>query len=111
MSAELDHQGADFQAKYRKTVLNYQVKKTSLGREVRQGKPKSKNPLPGESVDIKYEVPSDDYFQNQKKKNGEFKLPYLRFTENKELKRLSNGFVVFTRYPFERKKAEIDALE
>lgn len=108
MSGELDHKGADFQVKYLGKILNYQVKKKSLGREVRQEKPKSKNPLSGEFVDIKYEVPSSDYFENPKKKNGEYKLPYKRFQENKELKRFSNGFVIFTPYAFEQKKSEID---
>jgi len=108
MSGDLDHKGADFQVNYRGKILNYQVKKKSLGREVRQVKPKSKNPLPGEFVDIKYEVPSSDYFENPKKKDGEYKLPYKRFQENKELKRFPNGFVVFTSYPFEQKKNEID---
>lgn len=108
MSGDLDHKGADFQVNYRGKILNYQVKKKSLGREVRQEKPKSKNPLPGEFVDIKYEVPSSDYFENPKKKDGEYKLPYKRFQENKELKRFPNGFVVFTSYPFEQKKNEID---
>ncbi len=108
MSGELDHQGADFQVKYRGKILNYQVKKKSLGREVRQEKPKSKNPLPGEFLNIKYEVPSSDYFENPKKKNGEYKLPYERFQKNKELKRLPNGFVIFTPYAFEQKKREID---
>ena len=46
MSSALDRQGADFQVIYRGKTLNYQVKKKSLGREVRQEKPKSKNPLP-----------------------------------------------------------------
>src|SRR3989344_1544826 len=110
MSGELDHKGADFQVKYRGKILNYQVKKKSLGREVRQEKPKSKNPLPGEFVDIKYEVPSSDYFESPKKKNGEYKLPYKRFKDNKELDRFSNGFVVFTPFPFEKKKKEIDQL-
>ena len=108
MSGELDHKGADFQVKYRGKVLNYQVKKKSLGREVRQEKPKSKNPLTGEFVDLKYEVPSSDYFENPKKKDGEYKLPYKRFQKNKELKRFSNGFVVFSPYAFEKKKKEID---
>lgn len=108
MSGELDHKGADFQVKYRGKTLNYQVKKKSLGREVRQEKPKSKNPLSGKFVDIKYEVPSSDYFENPKKKNGEYKLPYKRFRANKELKRFQNGFVVFTSYAFEQKKKEID---
>ena len=108
MSAELDRQGADFQVVYRGKTLNYQVKKKSLGREVRQEKPKSKNPLPGEFVDIKYEVPSEDYFKNPNKKDGAYKLPYRRFVDNKELKRFPNGFVVFTPYTFEKKKLEID---
>ena len=108
MSADLDHQGADFQVNYMGQVLNYQVKKKSLGREVRQEKPKAKNPLPGSFVDIKYEVPSSDYFENPKKNDGEYKLPYKRFQDNKELKRFPNGFVVFTPYAFKKKKKEID---
>jgi hypothetical protein len=107
MSAELDHQGADFQIKYRGKVLNYQVKKKSFSKEVRQEK-KTDNPIYGEFIDIKYEVPSEDYFKNPKKKNGEYKLPYLRFMGNKELKRFPNGFVVFTPFAFEKKKKEID---
>lgn len=110
MSGELDHKGVDFQVKYRSKVLNYQVKKKSFSREVRQAKPKSKNPLQGEFLNIKYEVPSSDYFENPKKRNGEYKLPYKRFQENKELNRFSNGFVVFTSYTFEQKKKEIDRM-
>lgn len=108
MSGELDHKGADFQVKYHGIVLNYQVKKKSLGREVRQEKPKAKNPLPGEFVDIKYEVPNSDYFKNPNKKNGEYKLPYKRFKDNKELERLPNGFIVFTPHTFLEKKKELD---
>ena len=112
MSSILDRQGADFRVVYREKILNYQVKKKSLGREVRQEKPKSKNPLSGEFIDIKYEVPSDDYFKNPKKKDGDYKLPYKRFMNNKTLKRLNNGFVVFTAVIFEIKKTERDqALE
>jgi hypothetical protein len=110
MSAELDRQGADFQVVYKNKILNYQVKKATFSREVRQEK-KSQNQIKGEFIDIKYEVPSDDYFKNSKKKDGEYKLPYLRFIENKELKRFPNGFVVFTPFPFERKKKEIDRLK
>ncbi len=108
MSAELDHQGADFQITYKGKVLNYQVKKTSFSGEVRRGKGGVKNQIKGEFIDIKYEVPSGEYFENPKKINGEFKLPYLRFIENKELKRFPNGFVVFTPFIFENKKQEID---
>ena len=95
MSGELDHQGADFQVKYRGMILNYQVKKKSFSGEVRRGKGGVKNKIAGEFIDINYEVPSSDYFENPKKKDGEYKLPYKRFQENKELKRFSNGFIVF----------------
>jgi len=107
MSAELDHQGADFQINYRGKILNYQVKKTSFSREIRAEK-KSKKKLNGQFITIKYEVPSEDYFKNPKKRDGEYKLPYLRFIQNKELKRLPNGFIVFTPIVFEQKKREID---
>jgi hypothetical protein len=107
MSAELDHQGADFQVVYKNRILNYQVKKATFSREVRKEK-QSKKQIKGEFIDIKYEVPSDDYFKNPKKKDGKFKLPYLRFIENKGLKRFPNGFVVFTPFVFENKKREID---
>lgn len=108
MSEELDHQGVDFQVIYQRQTLNYQVKKKGFSREVRQDKPKSRNQLSGEFITIKYEVPSSDYFDNPKKKDGEYKLPYKRFQENKELKRFSNGFVVFTKKAFDGKKCEID---
>lgn len=107
MSAELDHKGADFQVRYKDKILNYQVKKKSFSREVRKGK-KTNNKISGEFIDIRYEVPSEDYFTNPRKKDGEYKLPYLRFKNNKELERFPNGFVVFTPYTFKKKKKEID---
>lgn len=55
-------------------------------------------------------MPSDDYFKNPRKKDGEYKLPYLRFIQNKELQRFPNGFVVFTPYVFINKKKEIDKI-
>src|SRR3990167_582184 len=108
MSGELDHQGADFQVRYKGKILNYQVKKKSFSGEVRRGKGGVKNKIEGQFIDINYEVPSGDYFENPKKKDGEYKLPYKRFQANKELKRFPNGFVVFAPYPFEQKKKEID---
>ncbi|HUP26645.1 MAG TPA: TaqI family restriction endonuclease [Candidatus Limnocylindrales bacterium] len=107
MSVELDHKGADFQVIYKGQVLNYQVKKKTFSREVRTAKV-SKNPIAGRFIDIGYEVPTEDYFVNPLRQNGEYKLPYLRFINNKELKRLPNGFVVFTPYTFETVKTEID---
>ena len=108
MSGELDHQGADFQVRYKGKILNYQVKKKSFSGEVRRGKGGVKKQIDGQFVDINYEVPSSEYFDNPKKKDGEYKLPYKRFQENKELKRFPNGFIVFAPYAFEQKKKEID---
>jgi len=107
MSEELDHEGADFQVNYKEHILNYQVKKESMSREIRREK-KKKKPIAGEFIDIKYYVPSEDVFENPKKKNGELKLPYLRFTNDKNLQRFDNGFVVFTKIAFLPKKQEID---
>lgn len=108
MSEELDHSGADFQVTYRGRILNYQVKKKSFSTEVRRGRGGVREQIGGEFIDINYEVPSGEYFENPKKKNGEYKLPFKRFQDNKELKRFDNGFIVFTPYTFERKKKEID---
>ena len=108
MSEALDHKGADFQVSYKKHILNYQVKKETHSREVRKEKD-AKKPIAGEFIDLAYQVPSEDYFKEPRKKNGEFKTPYLRFTENKQLKRLDNGFVIFTKEAFEPKKNQIDS--
>jgi hypothetical protein len=108
MSEDLDHAGADFQVTYKTKILNYQVKKETMSREVRIGK-KSKTPIKGEFIDINYHVPSGDYFETPKKKNGEFKTPYLRFINDKTLQRFDNGFVVFTTQAFLPKKKEIDS--
>jgi len=107
MSEELDHRGADFQVKYKGKTLNFQVKKKSFSREVRQAKI-AKVQIEGDFIDIKYEVPQDDYFKNPNKKDGSYRLPYARFMENKELKRFPNGFVVFTPAAFEKVKKKID---
>jgi len=109
MSEELDHKGADFQVNYNGYIINYQVKKMTFSREVRREK-KSNTKLEGEFFDLPYEVINESYFKNPKKRNGEFKIPYLRFIRNKWLKRLNNGFTVFTIEPFEMKKGMIDKL-
>lgn len=109
MSAELDYKGADFQVTYKGKILNYQVKKQSMSREVRQKK-KAKKKIKGEFINIEYIVPPEDCFKNPYKRNGEFKVAYSRFIKNKQLKRFPNGFVVFTRCTFEDKKKEIDKI-
>lgn len=108
MSEELDHRGADIQVKYKGCILNYQVKKESMSREVRASK-KVKTKITGKFVDIYYHVPSEDYFKNPKRKDGTYKIPYLRFEKDETLERFDNGFVVFTSKVFMETKKKIDS--
>lgn len=108
MSSELDHGGADFQVQYQGQVLNYQVKKTTYSREVRKEKEAKKNVLPGKFINISYEVFTDALFSNPTKKDGGNRVPYQRFLDNKNIRRLPNGFILFTTNPFEAEKALID---
>ena len=106
MSRELDSLGADIRVNYKNHILNYQVKKTSFSGVM------SRVPLPrkkknkGENIDIKYEVPT--CLSDPKTKKGEFRLPYLRFLEDKRTASFDNGFVVFTAETFLPKKKRID---
>lgn len=114
MSAELDHQGADFQVKYRGRVLNYQVKKKTFSREVRQAKT-IKDKIRGEFLDIFYEVPPYERIRNPYQKDGKkYYSDYITFKEKfldaGALKVLENGFVVFTPLVFENKKKELENL-
>jgi hypothetical protein len=108
MSRELDSMGADFRVNYKGKFLNYQVKKTThSGVMSRKPLPRKKK-LEGEEIDIKYEVPNSDIFDDPKTKKGEFRAGYTRFIEDKKTIRLPNGFVVFTPETFLPKKQEID---
>lgn len=95
MNSELDRKGADFQLNFKSKILNFQVKKESQSREVRKEKV-SKNTIEGKFINLVYNVPTREVFENPKKRDGEFRKPYLDFLKNKTLKRLSNGFIVFT---------------
>ena len=108
MSTELDRKNADIQVRYKRHTLNYQVKKRTQSREVRRPKT-GKQQLEGEAIDIEYAVPPQHIFDNPKKQNGDYRKPYMDFIRNKNLKRLNNGFVVFTPEVFSKKKKEIDA--
>ena len=106
MSAQLDSQGADIRVKYKDRFLNYQVKKTSYS-GVKSGRPlPRKSTLKGESIDLKYEVPT--CLTDPKTNTGEWRKPYLRFLEDVRTDALPNGFVIFTKEAFIHKKNEID---
>ena len=105
MSTELDHKGIDFSAQVDGTYLYYQVKKATHSREVRVSKK-----VDSQNIDIiliEYEVPGAAVFAAPYKRDGAYKAAYSRFIQNKSIKRLPNGFVVFTPYMFEQKKAEL----
>jgi hypothetical protein len=106
MSAELDHQGSDIRVKYKNKFLNYQVKKTSHSGVMSRRPLPRKSKLTGEPIDIKYEVPT--CLSNPKTKKGEFRVPYLRFLDDKRIRAFDNGFVVFQPALFKEKKIEID---
>ena len=108
MSRELDSMGADIRVSYKGYFLNYQVKKTSFSGVV-SGRPlPRKKKIEGKNIDIKYEVPA--CLSDPKTKKGEFRLPYLRFLEDKRTKSFENGFVIFTPYAFAGDKKAIDNL-
>ncbi len=108
MSEALDRMGADIRVEYKGRILNYQIKKTSFS-GVKSARHLPRKKAEGESVDIFYEVPSSGIFVNPKKLNGEPRLPYERFMEDKRTERLSNGFIIFTEEAFLPKKREIDS--
>lgn len=112
MSEQLDHQDADIRVEYKGYVLNYDVKKIANAGVMGRGHT-PKRSIPGEKIQIRYEVPSMDIILNPKKKNGTgFKKAYLDFAnkylETKMLEVFPNGFVVFDSQVFEKKKKEID---
>lgn len=107
MSGELDYKGADIQVNYKGHILNYQVSKESFSREVRAQK-EVKKKIEGEFIDLPYTVPNNDVFDNPKKRDGEYKIAYIRFMKDKTLKRLENGFVIFTEKAFKPQKEKID---
>jgi len=106
MSRELDSLGADIRVKYKNHILNYQVKKTSFSGVMSRMPLSRKKKTEGENIDIKYEVPT--CLSDPKTKKGDFRLPYLRFLEDKRTASFENGFVVFTPETFLPKKKEID---
>lgn len=108
MSEELDRKDADIRVEYKGYKINYQIKKTSY-KGVRSAKIPPSKKLDGESIGIFYEVPNSSIFANPKRRDGKFRVPYLRFMRDKRTKRLDNGFVVFTRETFLSKKKEIDS--
>lgn len=110
MNEDLDHSGIDILVEYGDTKLNYQIKKNSHRADARK-RPGSKKKNPGIDLDLNYEVIDSKYFENPRTLKGELRAPYKRFSENPNLLRLPNGFVVFTKTPFELQKYKIDKIK
>lgn len=109
MSSELDHAGADIRVEYKNHNLNYQIKKTSFA-GVRSPTPlPRKATLDGKNMGVFYEVPNSAIFKNPKRKDGTNRKAFQRFNENPKIKRLDNGFIIFTDYVFKIEKNVIDA--
>jgi len=114
MSSDLDHRGADFRVNYHGNKLNFQVKKMSRSREIREAKG-SKKKLDGQDILIEYKVPDAKIMREPRTKKGGFKKAYSDFKtqwiDTGKLEVLDNGFVIFTPVIFSEKKAELDASE
>lgn len=108
MSRKLDSMGADIRVKYKERFLNYQVKKTSYSGVVSNRPLSRTKKLEGKNIDILYEVPS--CLTDPRTTKGEFRVPYLRFLNDKRTIAFDNGFVVFTKETFEPEKKEIDNI-
>ncbi len=108
MSEDLDHKDADIRVEYKEHKLNYQIKKMSY-KGVRSAKAKPTKKLDGEPIALFYEIPESKVFENPKKRDGNFRIPYIRFMEDKRTERFGNGFIVFAKETFLPKKKEIDA--
>lgn len=110
MSADLDHKGVDFQIEYGDKPLNIQIKKSSYSREVRTTKPSGRD-VPGKYLTLEYIVLTNADFLQPVNRYGQTKPIFQRFTADKGLMRLKNGFTVFTAVKFQSLKRRIDAGE
>ncbi|MGU9950962.1 MAG: TaqI family restriction endonuclease [Gammaproteobacteria bacterium WSBS_2016_MAG_OTU1] len=98
MNAALDYAGIDMEITDKKSVINIQIKKETVSREVRtpwQDIKKNKK-----IVMVTYEVPGCDPLT----KKGTLRVPFERWQEkwDGKLRRLDNGFIIFTPQMFAR---------
>lgn len=103
MSAALDYRGIDMKINDGKRVVNIQIKKETMSREVRAPWHGLKKGVP--IVNLTYEVPGCDPL----KKDGEERVPYTRWREKWEgkLARLDNGFIIFLPAMFARENITV----
>lgn len=103
MSVELDcKQKIDVQINYKGETLNIDIKKQSHRKVARREN------IVGKYIRLTYEIPSKGDLKSRYNKNGTMKAAVKRFEDNKGIKMLPNGFVVFTKHCFEQMKKEID---
>lgn len=107
MTGILDvEKSVDFQIFYNSSQYNVHIKKISQSREVRQERPKPKNPLPGQHIKLNYLVWNPGKTKYDKKGN-----PRKWFLKSQKLyagNRFQNGFIVFKKEYFEDLKKTIN---
>lgn len=98
MSADLDYAGIDMRLTDGDEIINIQIKKETVSREVRAPWQKLRNK--GKIIMVVYEVPGSKLFL----KNGSPNVPFTRWREKwrGKLERLDNGFIIFTSGIFTR---------
>lgn len=99
MSADLDYRGVDMRIADGDKIINIQIKKETMSREVRTPWHSMKKQI--SIVNLTYEVPGCDPLT----KTGKESVPFARWAEkwNGKLARLDNGFIVFMPEMFSRK--------
>lgn len=118
-STELDHMGIDIKITYKNKNVGIQIKKETGRREIANRKPTPKEQKEFSKIyDINYKVITEkEYFNPKYKTNhknhkiGDYKnYAYLFGLDGSEpyLKRLNNGFVIFTEKSFEEIKRDLD---
>lgn len=103
MSAPLDYSGIDMRIKDGERIINIQIKKETMSREVRAAWHGLKKGVP--IVNLMYAVPGCDRLNRK----GEERIPFRRWREKWQgkLAYLDNGFIVFLPGMFARENITV----
>lgn len=94
INPELDRQGVDVRVM---DICDYGVKKFSNRKDIIKMKREESVGV----VPITYWVPPQGVIKNPKKKNGDYRKPYLDFRNDTRLDILNNGFIIFNKKVFD----------
>lgn len=98
MSTELDYSGIDMRITDGEQIINIQIKKESVSREIRAPWHNTRNQI--RIVNLIYQVPGNDPLT----KSGRERVPFTRWKNRwaGKLERLDNGFIIFMPDMFSR---------